>query len=71
MRRVLRCVCAHVGTVTVCVCGTALIILQQLVSSVFRELWFTVPPTGADQREALERRVHQITAVVRPFPAVW
>ena len=37
---------------------------QQLVSSVFRELWFTAPPTGAAQREALERRVLQISAVV-------
>lgn len=46
------------------------IVFQQLVSSVFRELWFTVPPTGADQREALERRVQQITAVVRPMAPV-
>ena len=37
---------------------------QQLVSSVFRELWFTMPPAGAAQRESLERRVKQVTAVV-------
>ena len=39
---------------------------QQLVTSVFKELWFTLPPAGADQKEALERRVTQITAVVSP-----
>ena len=37
---------------------------QQLVTSVFRELWFTLPPEGVDQREALIRRVTNITAVV-------
>lgn len=47
---------------------------QQLVSSVFRELWFTMPPTGAAQRESLERRVGQITAVVScslPHTCTW
>jgi cohesin loading factor subunit SCC2 len=38
--------------------------IKQLVSSVFRELWFTSPPTGASQQEALERRVLQMSAVV-------
>jgi cohesin loading factor subunit SCC2 len=38
--------------------------IKQLVSSVFRELWFTMPPAGAAQRESLERRVGQVTAVV-------
>lgn len=37
---------------------------QQLVTSVFRELWFTLPPEGLDQKEALIRRVTNITAVV-------
>ena len=62
MRRALR----YVGTTSMggvahhCLCS------QQLVSSVFRELWFTSPPTGASQQEALERRVLQMSAVVSP-----
>lgn len=34
------------------------------MTSVFRELWFTLPPEGLDQKEALIRRVTNITAVV-------
>jgi len=32
--------------------------------SVFRELWFTLPPEGVNHREVLVRRVTNITAVV-------
>ena len=38
--------------------------LQQLVSSVFSELWFAPLAEGSDQKELLLRRVTNITAVV-------
>jgi len=39
--------------------------------SVFRELWFTLPPEGVNHREVLIRRVTNITAVVRDIFAYW
>ena len=38
--------------------------MQQLVTSVFRDLWFAPTPEGGDQKEKLIRRVTNITAVV-------
>ena len=39
--------------------------------SVFRELWFTLPPEGVNHREVLIRRVTNITAVVRDLFSYW
>jgi hypothetical protein len=39
-------------------------VLQQLVSSVFSELWFAPLPESSDQKDLLLRRVTNITAVV-------
>ena len=39
--------------------------IKQLVTSVFQDLWFAVPPEGLERREVLIRRVTNITAVVR------
>lgn len=38
--------------------------IKQLVTSVFRDLWFAPTPEGGDQKEKLIRRVTNITAVV-------